>query len=77
MTETVGLVGHIPFDQFRVGQDQDFGAYEVTEAEIVEFAQKYDLQYFHLDADAVKESLFGGLCASSWHTCAMTMAMLV
>ena len=77
MTETKGPNGHIPFDTFRVGQVQDFGAYEVTESEIVEFAQKYDPQYFHLDADAAKESLFGGLCASGWHTCAMTMAMLV
>lgn len=77
MTETDGPNRHIPFDTFQVGQVQDFGAYEVTESEIVEFARKYDPQYFHLDADAAKESLFGGLCASGWHTCAMTMAMLV
>ncbi|MGB3246621.1 MAG: MaoC family dehydratase [Sulfitobacter sp.] len=77
MTEIAGSTGYIPFDSFTVGQVQDFGAYEVTETEIIEFAQKYDPQYFHLDADAAKESLFGGLCASGWHTCAMTMAMLV
>ena len=77
MTEIASPTGHIPFDSFQVGQVQDFGAYEVTETEIVEFAQKYDPQYFHLDADAAKGSLFGGLCASGWHTCAMTMAMLV
>ena len=77
MTETEGPKGYIPFDSIQVGQVEDFGAYEVTESEIIEFAQKYDPQYFHLDADAAKESLFGGLCASGWHTCAMTMAMLV
>tara|TARA_R110002110_G_scaffold144324_7_gene333435 strand:- start:444 stop:908 length:465 start_codon:yes stop_codon:yes gene_type:complete len=77
MTETEGPKGYIPFDSIQVGQVEDFGAYEVTKSEIIEFAQKYDPQYFHLDADAAKESLFGGLCASGWHTCAMTMAMLV
>ncbi|MGE4327470.1 MAG: MaoC family dehydratase, partial [Pseudodonghicola sp.] len=41
------------------------------------FASKYDPQFFHLDEEAAKQSLFGGLCASGWHTCAMTMAMMV
>jgi len=68
---------YIPFDSFTVGQVQEFGNYHVTEAEIIEFASKYDPQFFHLDPEAAKDSLFGGLCASGWHTCAMTMAMLV
>lgn len=67
----------IPFESFEVGQVQTFGSYEVTEAEIIEFAGKYDPQFFHLDHEAAKQSLFGGLCASGWHTCAMTMAMMV
>lgn len=70
-------LGFIPFESFEIGQVQEFGAYEVTEAEVIEFARKYDPQFFHLDAEAAKSSLFGGLCASGWHTCAMTMAMLV
>jgi len=77
MTETANTNKHISFETFEVGQVQDFGAYKVTESEIVEFAQKYDPQYFHLDPEAAKKSLFGGLCASGWHTCAMTMSMLV
>lgn len=67
----------IPFERFEIGQVQEFGAYEVTKEEIVEFAGKYDPQFFHLDEEAAKHSLFGGLCASGWHTCAMTMAMMV
>lgn len=67
----------IPFERFEIGQVQSFGAYEVTEEEIIEFAGKYDPQFFHLDPEAAKSSLFGGLCASGWHTCAMTMAMMV
>jgi len=77
MTETADPLNFIPFETFQVGQVQNFGAYEVTEAEIIEFAQKYDPQFFHLDPEAAKKSLFGGLCASGWHTCAMTMSMLV
>ena len=67
----------IPFERFSVGQVSQFGAYKVTESEVIEFAQKYDPQFFHLDPEAAKSSLFGGLCASGWHTCAMTMAMMV
>ncbi|MCP4048766.1 MAG: MaoC family dehydratase [Gammaproteobacteria bacterium] len=67
----------MPFESFEVGQVSKFGAYKVTEAEVIEFASKYDPQYFHLDHEAAKNSLFGGLCASGWHTCAMTMSMMV
>ncbi|MBK0327779.1 MaoC family dehydratase [Rhodobacteraceae bacterium F11138] len=67
----------IPFESFKVGQARSFGAYEVTEKEVIEFARKYDPQFFHLDPEAAKDSLFGGLCASGWHTCAMTMSMMV
>ncbi|MFC6637967.1 dehydratase [Sulfitobacter sp. JBTF-M27] len=77
MTEAPDTLSYIPFESFQVGQKQTFGAYEVTEEEIIEFAEKYDPQFFHLDHEAAKQSLFGGLCASGWHTCAMTMAMMV
>lgn len=70
-------VNFIPFESFKVGQKQNFGAYKVTKNEIIEFAKKYDPQFFHLDEEAAKSSLFGGLCASGWHTCAMTMSMMV
>ncbi|MDU8927745.1 MaoC family dehydratase [Alisedimentitalea sp. MJ-SS2] len=67
----------IPFESFEIGQVQNFGAYAVTRDEIIEFASKYDAQFFHLDDELAKASLFGGLCASGWHTCAMTMSMMV
>ncbi len=70
-------INPIPFESFEVGQIEAFGAYEVLETEVIEFASKYDPQYFHLDHEAAKKSLFGGLCASGWHTCAMTMSMMV
>jgi acyl dehydratase len=65
------------FEDFEVGQRTQFGNYEVTESEIIEFATKYDPQFFHLDEEAAKQSLFGGLCASGWHTGAMFMRMLI
>lgn len=65
------------FEDYQVGQTSRFGAYEVTESDVKEFASKYDPQFFHLDNEAAKGSLFGGLCASGWHTGAMFMRMLI
>ncbi|MFB6205318.1 MAG: MaoC family dehydratase [Haloglomus sp.] len=65
------------YEDIAVGKERSFGEYEVTEAEIVEFAERYDPQPFHVDPEAAEESLFGGLIASGWHTAAMTMRMLV
>jgi acyl dehydratase len=65
------------FEDIPVGQKHAFGRYEVTREEVLEFARKYDPQPFHLDDDAAARTHFGRLSASGWHTCAMTMAMLV
>jgi acyl dehydratase len=49
----------------------------VDEAQIKEFAAQFDPQPFHLDGEAAKATLFGGLAASGWHTAAITMKLLV
>jgi acyl dehydratase len=49
----------------------------LTEAEIKEFAEKFDPQPFHLDDDDARTTLFGGLAASGWHTAAITMRLNV
>lgn len=49
----------------------------VTAEEIVAFARQFDPQPFHLDAEAAKDTFFGGLAASGWHTAAITMRLLV
>ena len=64
------------WEDFPVGKIREFGAYTVTAEEIMDFARKFDPQPFHLSEEAGKASLFGGLCASGWHTCAMTMRMM-
>jgi acyl dehydratase len=52
-------------------------SYIVDAQEIVEFASRFDPQPFHLDAEAAKQTIFGGLVASGWMTTAVTMRLLV
>lgn len=59
------------------GSSAEIGRHEFTAEEIVRFASKYDPQRFHLDEAAARDSLFGGLCASGWHTTAVMMRMIV
>jgi acyl dehydratase len=65
------------FEDVEVGEVSRFGRYEVTREEIVEFARQWDPQPFHLDEAAARESFFGGLIASGWHTGAMFIRMVV
>jgi acyl dehydratase len=65
------------WEDFEVGEVTELGPVEVTEAEILEFARRYDPQPFHVDAEAARESPFGGLIASGWHTTAVFMGMFV
>ena len=53
------------------------GTFEVTEQGIVDFAEDFDPQPFHLDLDAARRSVFRGLAASGWHTAAMSMKLFV
>ena len=64
------------FEDVQVGETTRFGRYEVTRDEIVEFARQFDPQPFHLDEEAARASIFGGLVASGWHTGAMLMRMV-
>jgi acyl dehydratase len=65
------------FEDFAPGDTSEYGAYTVTREEVLEFAGKYDPQPFHLDDDAAAQTFFGKISASGWHTCAMTMRMMV
>lgn len=64
------------FDDLSVGDETDFGHYDVTREEVIEFARKYDPQPFHLSDEAAAKTHFGRIAASGWHTCAMTMAVI-
>ena len=65
------------FEDFEPGQVYELGTRPVTESEIVAFAREWDPQPFHIDPEAAKESVFGGLIASGWQTVAMWMRMYV
>ena len=65
------------FEDLEVGTIARFGRYEVTREEVIDFASKYDPQPFHLSDEAAAQTHFGRISASGWHTCAMTMRMLV
>lgn len=66
----------IYWEDFPLGETLEMGAHTFTEAEIVAFARQFDPQPFHLDPQAAKESLYGGLIASGWHTCAIGMRLM-
>ena len=65
------------FEDLRVGTKASFGRYEVTREAVEAFARAYDPQPFHLSDEAAAQTHFGRLSASGWHTCAMTMSMVV
>jgi acyl dehydratase len=59
------------------GSVRDLGSITPSREEMIAFASQFDPQPFHLDDEAAKASVFGGLCASGWHTCAMAMRLIV
>src|ERR1700739_2378484 len=63
------------FEDFHIGRTFACGPYHVSKEELAEYAREYDPQPHHLDEEAAKKSILGGLAASGWHTCAMTMRM--
>jgi acyl dehydratase len=66
----------IYFEDLVIGEETEFGSYDVTREEVLEFARKYDPQPFHLDDEAAARTHFGRIAASGWHTTAMTMGII-
>jgi acyl dehydratase len=64
------------FEDFVEGGTIELGTKLVSADEIIEFASEFDPQPMHLDEEAGKASILGGLSASGWHTCAMFMRLL-
>lgn len=59
------------FEDLVVGTVTELGVHTFTAADIKSFAASYDPQFFHLDEEAAKASMFGALCASGWQTAAL------
>jgi acyl dehydratase len=64
-------------DDLTIGQRFASGTHTMEAAEMQQFAAKFDPQPFHLDDEAARSTLFGGLVASGWHTAAITMRLIV
>ncbi len=65
------------WEDLALGEVRALGSVTPTAEEMVAFASQFDPQPFHLDPDAARDSVFGGLCASGWHTCALAMRLMV
>jgi acyl dehydratase len=65
------------WEDLQPGSTRDLGSVTVSTEEIKEFAEQYDPQPFHVDEAAGRRSIFGNLCASGWHTCALAMKLTV
>ena len=64
------------WEDFTKDKDILLGEYHVSEKEILDFGRKFDPQYFHTDPLLAKSSIFGGLIACGWHTCAIMMRLM-
>jgi acyl dehydratase len=64
-------------EDLAVGDEFCSGEHRLDAEQIIAFASQFDPQPFHLDEEAARESFFGGLAASGWHTMALTMRLLV
>lgn len=65
------------FEDYVEGQVHELGSITVEEAEVIAFGKRFDPQPFHTDPDAAKQSSFGGLIASGWHTASLMMRLFV
>jgi acyl dehydratase len=65
------------FEDIAVGQRRELGSFTFTADAIKKFAAQFDPQAFHLDEEAGRNSLFGGLAASGWHVGSACMKLLV
>ena len=64
------------FEDWHAGETIALGRHHVSAEEMLAFAAAYDPQPFHLDEDAARRSIFGGLIASGWHTAAILMRLV-
>jgi acyl dehydratase len=63
------------FEDFEPGEVAAYGEHRLTREEVLAFASEYDPQPFHLDDEAARDTLLGGLAASGWHACSILMRL--
>ena len=75
-TGNLAAVPKLYWEDFAKGHVVEYGPRVVTRDEMIAFAQEFDPQPIHLDEEAARASILGGLSASGWHTCAIAMRMM-
>jgi acyl dehydratase len=74
--DKVSSDGKLHHEDLEIGKPYDCGSKTVTKDEIIAFGRAWDPQPLHVDEEAAKLTLVGGLCASGWHTCMMMMRLV-
>lgn len=64
------------WEDFKLGESVEMGSHRFTAEEITAFARQFDPQPFHVDPEAARDSFYGTLIASGWHTCAVAMRLM-
>lgn len=64
------------WEDIEIGTITQLGRVTLTKEDIIDFARRFDPQPFHIDEEAARKSMFGGLIASGWHTCAAAMRLM-
>jgi acyl dehydratase len=77
MTHTLPPANERFFEDYIVGASYEFGSIAVDEDEVIAFARRYDPQPIHTDPEAARQSPFGGLIASGWHSASLMMRLFV
>lgn len=65
------------FEDYVPGAVHEFGSLAVEQEEMVSFARRFDPQPIHVDPEAARQSMFGGLIASGWFTASLMMRLFV
>jgi len=67
----------LAFEDFTPGRVFDLGSITADREDMIEFARRYDPQPFHIDEEAARKSIFGGLVASGWYSSCLWMRVFV
>jgi acyl dehydratase len=65
------------YEDFPEGMVVPFGSYHLSKEEVIAYAREWDPQPFHMDEEAAKHSVLGGLAASGWQTSAILVKLAV
>jgi acyl dehydratase len=63
------------FEDYVPGSVHEFGTIAVEQDEVIAFARRFDPQVFHTDPELAKNTIYGGLIASGWHTAGLMMRL--